>query len=197
MQRQNNTPYALLGLLSLEPMSGYDIRREFQETMTYIWNESYGQIYPTLKRLRSHGLIAPVRKGEKGARGRRAYAITRKGRALLRGWLALPPNSTPVRDEFLLKLFLSRFAPTGTRGDHLRRFRAEQRNKQAQLEAIRRIILAERRRHPDLKLWLIMLSHGVKICRAEISWCDKALRDFGRTSRKRKNLGDGLRNQRR
>ena len=151
-----------------------------------IWNESYGQIYPALKRLKAEGFIAPVRNGGKGERARQAYTITPKGRALLRDWLALPPRSAPIRNEFLLKFFLSRFAPSGARCEHLRRFRAEQKDKLVQFELIRKIILVERRGHPDLKLWLLMLNHGMQICRVEMSWCERALQAFCPTVRRRK-----------
>ena len=43
------TPNALLGLLSLRPMSGYDIRQVISESIGYFWSESYGQIYPGLE----------------------------------------------------------------------------------------------------------------------------------------------------
>jgi DNA-binding PadR family transcriptional regulator len=38
-------------MLSLRPMSGYDIRKTVQESIRFFWSESYGQIYPALKRL--------------------------------------------------------------------------------------------------------------------------------------------------
>jgi PadR family transcriptional regulator AphA len=58
----STTPFAILGLLSIEPMSGYDIRRNLDESLSYFWSESYGQIYPSLKKLEASRLIAPVRR---------------------------------------------------------------------------------------------------------------------------------------
>src|SRR6267378_1332508 len=43
------TPNALLGLLSLGSMSGYDIRQLISQSIGHFWSESYGQIYPGLK----------------------------------------------------------------------------------------------------------------------------------------------------
>src|SRR5258708_31701724 len=45
------TPNALLGLLSLGPMSVYDIRQLISQSIGHFWSESYGQIYPGLNRL--------------------------------------------------------------------------------------------------------------------------------------------------
>ena len=51
------TPNALLGLLSLGPMSGYDIRQLIPRSIGHFWSESYGQIYPGLKRLSAAGFV--------------------------------------------------------------------------------------------------------------------------------------------
>ena len=40
----------LLGLLAIEPMSGYDLGVTIRASVGHIWNESYGQIYPNLKK---------------------------------------------------------------------------------------------------------------------------------------------------
>ena len=60
----------VLGLLSLGPRSGYDIKTVVDRSTRFFWAASYGQIYPELRRLEDEGLI----EGEdasNGARGRR------------------------------------------------------------------------------------------------------------------------------
>ncbi|HEY3155376.1 MAG TPA: PadR family transcriptional regulator, partial [Candidatus Eisenbacteria bacterium] len=54
--RTRSTPYAILGMLSFAPMSGYDIRKEAASSIGYFWSESYGQIYPALRELQARGL---------------------------------------------------------------------------------------------------------------------------------------------
>ncbi len=63
------TPNALLGLLSLGPMSGYDIRQLISQSIGYFWSESYGQIYPGLKRLAAAGLVEKKTQRQKGKSG--------------------------------------------------------------------------------------------------------------------------------
>ena len=50
--KDNNATYVLLGLLSHNPMTGYDIKKSVATRMSYFWDLSYGQIYPTLKATR-------------------------------------------------------------------------------------------------------------------------------------------------
>jgi DNA-binding PadR family transcriptional regulator len=56
MPRENKTKFAVLGLLAYAPLSGYDIRRIYAQSLGNFWSESYGAIYPILKRLEEEGL---------------------------------------------------------------------------------------------------------------------------------------------
>src|SRR5437868_15510344 len=96
-------------MLTLKPMSGYDIRATIAESIAYFWTESYGQIYPTLKRLAKDKLV--TRRGEL-ARGRQrnVYSITDAGREALAEWLRRPAEARPPRNELLFKLFFARHA---------------------------------------------------------------------------------------
>ena len=62
--------WAVLGLLGLRPMSGYDIKRAVDRTIRHFWAASYGQIYPELKRLEEAGWIAG-KDADRGSRSRR------------------------------------------------------------------------------------------------------------------------------
>ena len=65
--KSSQTAYVILGLLSIESrQSGYDMRRTIQGSVGYFWGESYGQIYPTLRRLTAEGLITPHGQAAKG-----------------------------------------------------------------------------------------------------------------------------------
>src|ERR1700737_1070592 len=61
-----NSSYALLGLLAIREMSGYDIKAFADDTLRHFWAISYGQIYPELRQLEELGLV-----GARGAPGRR------------------------------------------------------------------------------------------------------------------------------
>ena len=88
---RNQTRYLILGILSIESnKSGYDIRKAVESSVSYFWRESYGQIYPTLKRLAAEGLIVPRKSGARGRPERQEYSLTAKGHACLEEWLGAP-----------------------------------------------------------------------------------------------------------
>jgi DNA-binding PadR family transcriptional regulator len=97
--------HALLGLLAVQPASGYELTKEFEgEIGRYAWQAGHTSIYPELNRLAERGLVVA---SESGPRGRRTYAVTDAGREELRSWLLTPPASGGVvRNEQVLRMFL-------------------------------------------------------------------------------------------
>ena len=101
---------AVLGLLSLRPLSGYSVRKIFLTTAWKSFSSSPGAIYPALNRLEAAGLIkGSVEKGET-LRPRKIYALTKKGESTLKQYLAKPVtrediiwrlNSIPLRFAFM------------------------------------------------------------------------------------------------
>ena len=54
---RNAVTPVILGLLSLGPRSGYEIKTTVDRSTRFFWAASYGQIYPELRRLERDGLI--------------------------------------------------------------------------------------------------------------------------------------------
>ena len=97
--------HALLGLLADEPASGYDLTRAFAgELGRYAWQAGHTRIYPELVRMEEQGLVVVQ---SLGPRGRKTYAITGPGRDELRTWMLTWPEQGTVRNETVLRMFLS------------------------------------------------------------------------------------------
>jgi DNA-binding PadR family transcriptional regulator len=173
MPRENKTKYAVLGLLTYASLSGYDIRRIYADTLGNFWSESYGAIYPILKRLEEEGLATREVQHQAGKPDRNAYTITEQGREEMRRWLAQPPDPVRERVEVLLKLFHGWEVGPAVMIEHVRRFRAEH------------VALLERYAHydemmtrddePPSPYWLMTVSCGQHSSRAFILWCDETI----------------------
>jgi DNA-binding PadR family transcriptional regulator len=132
-------------------LSGYDIRHSVEETIGHFWSESYGQIYPELRRVTQEGLVTRSRAGGEGRPVRQVYALTRAGGERLRQWLGEPAEPQVRREELLLKLFLGAQVLPGT--------------------SLRRELQPGA---PDLAYWLATIRHGVLAAEASLRWCDEA-----------------------
>lgn len=179
--RENKSRYAVLGALTIAPMSGYDLRAFFDESVRFFWTESYGQIYPILTRLAAERLVAPApKRASAGAHPRRTvYAITPRGRAALAAWLGEPVEHQVGRIEILLKLFFASEGDPAAALDHVAAFREYHAARLAQFDAVEVRVREQYAARAELPHWLLALSYGQHVSRALLDWCDEA----GRTLR--------------
>jgi len=173
---RNQTSYMILGGLSIQPnLSGYDLRKGIESSVSYFWRESYGQIYPTLKRLAAEGLIVAGKSDSRSRKGRQVYSLTEAGRACLREWLAVPFKNDPPRNEFLLKLFFGREAAPGVSIAHVQDLQERNRRMLATLLALETMAKTEASQNPHQPFWLLTISLGTALTRAALEWGESAL----------------------
>jgi DNA-binding PadR family transcriptional regulator len=97
--------YAVLGLLSREELSGYDLKRWMERPLGYFWNARHSQIYPELARLEEDGFVTHELVEQSGKPDKKVYRITAEGLEALKEWVVQPPVSRSVRDELTLKAY--------------------------------------------------------------------------------------------
>jgi PadR family transcriptional regulator AphA len=89
--------HALLALVEVQPMTGYELAKHFDDSVSSVWHASHSQIYPELKRLEEEGLVQAV-SATRGLRGKKlTYSITAAGCQDLQRWLE--DVQAPVRER--------------------------------------------------------------------------------------------------
>jgi DNA-binding PadR family transcriptional regulator len=108
--------HVLLGLLSEEARTGYELERAMGEELEPIWHAEFSQIYPALARLRRAGfVILRLLEPRRGPR-RHLYRLTASGRRELRRWVAEASPPPRLRDQGLVRIaFLDALAPSERR----------------------------------------------------------------------------------
>ena len=96
--------YAILGLLSRQPLTGYDLKKLFAEAETLYWSGNNNQIYRTLVKLHKANLVTQEVHHQEDAPARKVYTITTVGQEALLAWLQTPPELPQVRNHFMLQL---------------------------------------------------------------------------------------------
>lgn len=175
MAATNRTHFAILGFLSLGPMSGYDIKKLVAESTENFWSESFGQIYPALRRLTEAGLIEQSAAPSEGGRRRHVYAINAAGSAALAVWLRQPAELPQVRIELMLKLFFGSRCDRATNRAQILAYREQMVNDLERYRSITERLHRERAAAADLPYWLLTLRFGERDRTAHIEWCDEAL----------------------
>jgi DNA-binding PadR family transcriptional regulator len=176
IRRESTTRYVILGVLSqLGPASGYEIRSHILQSVGHFWHESFGQIYPELRRLSAAGLIAPTGRGTAGVRGRRRYQLRAEGRRLLQDWLARPASAERLRSEYLLKLFFGRTSGIEPSRAHAAAAQRRHGELHDQLRALVPAILVDDADSPDLVYSLATIRHGLLVSDARRRAAEESL----------------------
>ncbi len=177
--KHNRTAYVILGMLSIEPnKSGYDLHKAIEVNFGSFWGESYGQIYPTLKRLAEEGLIFPSKSTPGRGKQRQEYALTDAGHTCLREWLVLPFQNDPPRNEFMLKMFFCREAGPDVAMTHVRELQRRNLQMIAMLQGIESAASQQQSQNPHRPYWMLTLGLGIAMTRAALEWSESALAEL-------------------
>lgn len=194
--------YALLAILRVGPLSGYDLAKQFAQSVGHVWHAPDSQIYPELRKMETEGLV----EGEEQARGergrRRLYHVTPAGNAAYLAWMAAPLEYQRVRDPAHLRAaYLEAATPAEARAfllAHRAQWQTELEQWQGELVRIdtldnpmlqRRLEVTEPADHERTIAYKRFAYEGlVARARAEIEWAERGLElvervhDEGRTS---------------
>lgn len=158
-----NNSLTLLGLLSLEPSYGYDLKHSYDRYFGIEKALAFGQVYATLARMVRDELILAVGEETGGGPDRKKYEITATGQNKVRSWLFTPdvPSETLQSNLFaktVIALLLDDDADRLLdlqRAEHMARMRELTRaKKDAQL------------------LQVLMCDHGLFHIEADLRWID-------------------------
>ncbi len=172
MARINKTQFAILGCLSIRPMTAYDIKSFMARSTNYFWMEYEAQLYPTLKKLNKAGYVECRELDAQKGGVRALYCITDKGLKFLAEWISKKTEQTSYRNEFLLKLFFGNQVDKKIILKHIETYKQEAIEQVNQFEAIEHEIQANKKikRKPYI---LATIRYGVHITKAEIAWCNE------------------------
>jgi DNA-binding PadR family transcriptional regulator len=166
--------YALLGLLAETPCYGYEIKQNFEGALGNVWSVSYGQLYPTLRRLSEQGWVTKKTAPGMKAAEKNIYSITSQGKKMLDEWLLKPLRSSyKVKDEFTLKFLFFSKLPKRKVLDYLR---MQQKKTVLQRETFQRTLVSIR---DEIDYYLqAIIRKGIIHLEAENQWLEEVITDL-------------------
>jgi DNA-binding PadR family transcriptional regulator len=102
---------ALLGLLSIRPMTGYEIRQSYARGLAPWWETPRTQIYPKLRELKQRGLVRDKLVVQDGKPNKRVYTIEPAGSEALVSWLRRDISWPDMKHQMMMRLFLGNLLP--------------------------------------------------------------------------------------
>ena len=97
------TSFAILGLLSIQPFTTYELAQQMDRTVSWFWPRAASMVYEEPKKLASAGL-ATSQPSFTGKRRSTVYQITSAGRKALRDWLDTPTAGMRMEFEAMIKV---------------------------------------------------------------------------------------------
>ncbi len=169
--------HAILGFLDYQPMSGYDLKKYFDQSVAHFWSATQSHIYKALENLEKEGMVESQIIQQEGKPNRKQYKITDTGRAELRRWVSTPLPVEAKREAWLIQVF---FAHNITNEEIASLF-------ENRIERLRASLLQcqSAQNHIDdhykkqkgrlQNLWQLTLDYGVDYYENEINWLEKTL----------------------
>lgn len=197
MAKDRKIDMVILGLLSHENLTGYDIKKRIDGGISFFWKGSFGSIYPSLNAMEKEGLIIRTlsnnnsetnkstenektkdnEKKDKETKGRAKilYSITDTGVECLKTWLEDSKVTNDLKYETLLKLFFGGVAETEITIKNIKEFETDIRKSLAVLKAYQDNLEKVKDDKEHLYYYLTV-SFGVTTYEGYLKWCEESLK---------------------
>ena len=103
--------HGILGLLSYEPMTGYDLAKLFASSVNFFWRAQTSQIYLELGKLEKKGMVSSEQILQTDKPNKKLFSITDAGKEELRRWMQQDEDAADAlkdyKSAFLMRIFFS------------------------------------------------------------------------------------------
>jgi PadR family transcriptional regulator AphA len=167
--------HVLLGMIFIQPSTGYDLKRRFATTPMGVYQPSSGALYPALDRMERRGLLSSEGpRPTEGGRPRRLYHLTEDGRQAHLGWVHEPVVPETVSQDLGLHLLrfvmMAHVLPEDAVIEFLVSLQAALAEFVASLEQSASATDAAGNPFAGLAL-----EHGIAVHRASLAWAEQAI----------------------
>jgi len=181
---------ALLGLLDHKPMTGYDLKRIFDDPMGFFWVAQMSQIYRELNKLEEKGLVKSEIVPQEKRPDRKVYQLTKEGKKIFLDWLNKFPDqlSQTSRSQFLMRIFFSSQIKLDELAFQIKRYKKEKEEKLRYLDKVEQWIkdyTREKKCKDDIFYWNLIAKKGYKNIAAGMEWADECLQLIEQKKRKK------------
>lgn len=176
--------YAILGLLNYHDLTGYELKKMFDDSIRNFWYASISQIYRELNTLEKEGHVSSVIQPQADRPDKRIYSITDNGKQAFKAWIAHFPDtlSKEKRDEFCLRIF---FGSNLSKQELITQFERLIEEKRGQLEDVQSFLNLTEGYKQKLKLmggeemyWKFILRRAAMTLNTTIDWANECITEL-------------------
>ncbi len=166
--------YAILGLLSWKPSTGYELKKIFQDSSIMYWSGNNNQIYKALIHLQDEGFVTSETQHQESLPSKKIYTITDEGISELKEWLISSPEAPEFKKPFLVQLAWSDLLSNQELNELLTKYENETKMQLIlHQEKKRRGINIPNRTAREILLWDMISENILSSYRNELEWVGK------------------------
>lgn len=167
--------HTILTLLSYAPASGYDISKQFEESVSCYWKASQQQIYRELGKMAKQGWVTHQSIPQAGKPDKKIYELTAAGTAELHRWFSEPSEPTPIREDLLVKVLAAPHVPRELLHQELNYRRQLHERQLAHYREKEQCFLAASDPPAAAQFRYLTLRRGIRYEESWLDWCDEVM----------------------
>ena len=169
-----NFRHFVLGLLTQQPMSGYDIKTMLGDLDWLIGGSSFGNIYPTLHSLHDAGLVSVKVVSNPDKPSKKVYRITSEGERSFSQWTQDLSEASDSLKPFVMSLMVAASVPRRELLACLKQRRDLIAKEGLCLEKTMHNVTEEPEQRTELERQLVQ-DYGRAMAEAELAWIEDSL----------------------
>lgn len=174
--------HTILAFLSRQPLSGYEVTKEFTEGFGgCFWKASQQQVYAELAKLEQQGCVTYEAIPQAGRLDKKIYSITPTGHQALVDWLSQPTEPTAIREDLGVMGLAGHLVPDQVVYHEIERRQKLHREMAQHLKKMDEYFAKhlESLELKDLYMHLI-IRRAIRYQEDWVAWCDEALEAIDR-----------------
>lgn len=176
--------YAILGLLKIRDMSGYDIDKTLQISIKNFWNINQSHIYQELKKLEKQKFIESKKVVQENKPNKKIFKITELGCQEFKNFFVLVDENLDgfldIKALFLTRVFYASFSNDDDNIDFLKKLKKHIQWRIEHLHKTKEITIKNTVETPNHKrntfYWHNTLDCGFYVYEAIIKWIDDTIK---------------------
>jgi DNA-binding PadR family transcriptional regulator len=161
-------------------MTGYELDKEFKESLAHFWQATASQIYYDLDKMEQNGWLKSERIMQEEKPNKRVYSITAKGRAEFFDWLSSPgadiQNATRVKSVFFMRLFFAGETSREQALELLYAYREQCLIGMKEMDYANEIFNPSEAYNPEeIQYWKLIMMHGEMMRKTRLEWVEKSI----------------------
>lgn len=173
MAKDRKIDLVILGLLSHEDLTGYDIKKRIDGSISFFWKGSFGSIYPALNEMEKSGLVKKKEAKKSSGREKIMYHITAAGRKVLADWLKDEQASNDLKYETLLKIYFGGSEDKAVTISNIEAFEKQIKENLELLKLYKENLESVLDEEGHINYYLTV-TFGIDTYEAYLKWCTKA-----------------------